>query len=282
MNDSASSLPIVVGIDGSKHALRAAMWAVDEAVSRDAQLLLTCVIDPNSRDLDREYAYAGHVLHKAWASVEGTGKPVKLESTVLEGDPISQLVQISRAAQMICVGSRGTNNSPDHQRGSTAAELAQAAFSPVAIVRRRHTHQPIPVGRWIVAALDESPASHAVLQTAMDEAGLREAPVLALTSRRPTDGTASESKDEEGLRAKLDRYLDELHDDAADVQVCVLAMPDHISDVLAQSADIDQLVIVDASKPEIVAELVGLEARKLLRHTNCSLLILRERSSLSA
>ena len=158
MNDSASSLPIVVGIDGSKHALRAAMWAVDEAVSRDAQLLLTCVIDPNSRDLDREYAYAGHVLHKAWASVEGTGKPVKLESTVLEGDPISQLVQISRAAQMICVGSRGTNNSPDHQRGSTAAELAQAAFSPVAIVRRRHTHQPIPARcRWIVAALDESP-----------------------------------------------------------------------------------------------------------------------------
>ena len=106
MNDSASSLPIVVGIDGSKHALRAAMWALDEAVSRDAQLLLTCVIDPNSRDLER-YAYAGNVLHKAWASVEGAGKPVKLESTVLEGDPISQLVQISRSAQMICVGSRG-------------------------------------------------------------------------------------------------------------------------------------------------------------------------------
>ena len=143
MNDSASSLPIVVGIDGSKHALRAAMWALDEAVSRDAQLLLTCVIDPNSRDLER-YAYAGNVLHKAWASVEGAGKPVKLESTVLEGDPISQLVQISRSAQMICVGSRGTNNSPDHERGSTAAELAKAAFSPVAIVRRRHTHQPIP------------------------------------------------------------------------------------------------------------------------------------------
>lgn len=280
MNDAATSLPIVVGIDGSKHAVRAAMWAVDEAVSKDTQLILACVIDADSRDLDREYAYARHVLHKAWVAVEGTGQPVKLESTVLEGDPVTQLVEASRAAQMICVGSRGTNNSPDHQRGSTAAELARAAFSPVAIVRRRHTHQPIPAGRWIVAALDESPASHTVLKTAMVEAVLRDAPVMALTPWPPTGATASESKDEEGLRAKLDRYLDETHEDAADVQVCVLAMPDHISNLLAQSADIDQLVIVDASNPDRVAELVGPEARKLLRHTNCSLLVLREPSSL--
>ena len=114
----------------------------------------------------------------------------------------------------------------------------------------------------------------------MDEAVLREAPVLALTPWPPTGGTANESNDEEGLRAKLDRYLDETHADPADVQVCVLAMPDHLSNLLAQSADIDQLVIVDAGNPDRVAELVGPEARKLLRHTNCSLLILRERSSL--
>ena len=63
MDQSAAS-PIVVGIDGSKHAIRAAVWAVDEAVSRDAQLLLVCVIDPDSRDLDREYAFARNALHK--------------------------------------------------------------------------------------------------------------------------------------------------------------------------------------------------------------------------
>ena len=38
--DQSAARPIVVGIDGSKHAIRAAVWAVDEAVSRDAQLLL--------------------------------------------------------------------------------------------------------------------------------------------------------------------------------------------------------------------------------------------------
>ena len=147
MDQSAAS-PIVVGIDGSKHAVRAAVWAVDEAVSRDAQLLLVCVIDPDSRDLDREYALARHALHKAWTAAEAAGKPVKLESNVLEGAPVTELVGLSRSAEMVCVGSRGTNDSAHHDRGSTAAALAQAAFAPVAIVQRRHTHKPTAAGRW--------------------------------------------------------------------------------------------------------------------------------------
>ena len=103
--------PIVVGIDGSKHALRAAIWAVDEAVSRDAQLLLICVIDPDSQDLDRDYAFARDAIHKAWTAIEATAKPVKLESDILEGDPVTELVAMSRTAAMVCVGSRGTNDS---------------------------------------------------------------------------------------------------------------------------------------------------------------------------
>ena len=65
---------------------------------------------------------------------------------------------------MICVGSKGLDNSPGQRHGSTAAELAQRAFSPVAIVRRRHTRKSLPAGRWIIAALDDSPGSRAVLR----------------------------------------------------------------------------------------------------------------------
>lgn len=38
------------------------------------------------------------------------------------------------------------------------------------------------------------------------------------------------------------RYLDEAEDDDADVKVCALPMPDVFSNVLEQSAIIDQLV----------------------------------------
>src|SRR5689334_18156483 len=105
MHESATG-PVVVGIDGSKHAIRAAIWAVDEAVNRDTQLLLASVIDPKSEDLERAYAFARDALHKAWTEAEATGG-VKLESTIVEGDPVTELVELSRTAEMICIGSRG-------------------------------------------------------------------------------------------------------------------------------------------------------------------------------
>ncbi|HEX9831685.1 MAG TPA: universal stress protein, partial [Mycobacterium sp.] len=223
---------------------------------------------------EREYAYAQHALHEAWVAAEATGKPVKLESTVLQGDPVEQLAEASRSAQLVCVGSRGMDDSPQHEHGSTGTALAQAAYAPVAIVRRRHPHKPLSDPLWIVAAVDESPGGSAVLQAAIDEATLRKAPVLALT--RWSSAAAIEADDDSDVRARLAEYLVEARDDDdADIQICAIPMSEHIGGVLAQSANIDQLVIVDANDPVLTAEVVGPEARKSLRHTNCSVLLLR-------
>jgi nucleotide-binding universal stress UspA family protein len=274
MNTNSQDLPVIVGIDGSKHAVRAAFWAVDEAIERDVPLLLACVVNPHAKDLEREYAVAQHALHEAWIAAEATGKPVKLESTVLQGDPVEQLTEASRSAQLVCVGSRGMDDSPHHEHGSSGSALAQAAYAPVAIVRRRHPHKPLSDPLWIVAAVDESPGGSAVLQAAIDEATLRKAPVLALT--RWPSGAAIDGDDDRDVRTRLEEYLAEARDDDdADIQMCALPMSEHIGGVLAQSANIDQLVIVDANDPVLAAEVLGPEARKSLRHTNCSVLILR-------
>lgn len=276
MNRSTSP-PIVVGIDGSKQAIRAAIWAADEVDGRDTPLRLLHVVDGKSADLDRDYEYAEHILHKAWVAVEKTGKQVKMESDIRQGDPLSELVEVSRDAQMICVGAKGAITSGKHKPGTTAAALGQSAFCPVAIIRRRHTRRPLPAGLWVIAALDESLASHAVLQTALDEALLRKAPVLALTPWGTEADEAGGDDSDAGLRARLRRYLDEAQDDNADVQVCALPKPDTMSNLLEQSATIDQLVIVASTNPKLVAEIVGRKARTILRDTNCSLLILRDR-----
>ena len=44
----ASSPAVVVGINGSPTAVDAALWAVDEAVSRDIPLRLVYAIDPDN------------------------------------------------------------------------------------------------------------------------------------------------------------------------------------------------------------------------------------------
>ena len=49
MRDLPLSPPsVVVGVDGSRSALDAALWAVDEAVSRDVPLRLVYAVDPDN------------------------------------------------------------------------------------------------------------------------------------------------------------------------------------------------------------------------------------------
>ena len=45
------SRSVVVGIDGSHSAIDAALWAADEAVSRDVPLRLVYAIDPGNTEV---------------------------------------------------------------------------------------------------------------------------------------------------------------------------------------------------------------------------------------
>ena len=50
MRDLILTALVVVGIDGSRAAVGAALWAVDEAVSRDIPLRLVYAIEPSRCD----------------------------------------------------------------------------------------------------------------------------------------------------------------------------------------------------------------------------------------
>ena len=71
----------------------------------------------------------------------------------------------------------------------------------------------------------------------------------------------------------MDRYLDGAGD--ADIRVCVVPMPDHIFNILKQSASIDQLVVVGATNAHVTRELVTPRAAKILRKSNCSTMFVR-------
>ena len=268
MTNNPGNAPVIVGVDGSKTAVRAALWAAEEAAGQDSTLLLLHVIDPGRDDQEIAMAEARHVLSEAREAVVASGKPVKIESDILHGDPALQLVEASRTARMVCVGHKGTHNSASGQRGATATQVAQTASSTVAVIR--HRKEPSPFHQWIIAVLDESPKSRLVLQTALDEATLRESPVLALTSwsTRPRQRKSAAS-----LRETLDRYLDDAGD--ADIKICVVPAPDHMFNFLKQSASIDQLVVVGAINANVTRELMTPRTAKILRKSNCSMMFVR-------
>jgi len=268
MNVIAPPKPVVVGIDGSKHALRAARWAALEAASRDATLRLVYVIDALDADRQENIDRAQRALHKAWKAVGDTHIDVKLESEILSGNPAECLAEESRDASMVCVGDRGKHDAPDGPRGATAAEVARRAPGSVAIIRR--AHRDFDHRKWILAVLDESASATAVFEAAKADSAWRDAPILMLEpwshSSRPVDVRHP-------VHAALERYMED--PDNGHRKSVTLAMPGHLTNLLRQSACIDQLVIVPGNRPELVAELTGDEVRRALKDSDCTLLFVR-------
>jgi nucleotide-binding universal stress UspA family protein len=273
MTEAHDSRPVVVGVDGSKAAVRAAVWAADEAVDTDSTLRLVHVVDPSRDDQDAAMAEGRHSLHEAWEALLAAGKPVKIESDIAYGDAAQRLADASRNARMVCVGHKGAHDSAPCHRGATASQVAENASCTAVVVRHRKEPSPYRY-EWVIAVLDESPESHAVLRTAINEALLRNAAILALTSWSTIERRHPDPADHD-IRATLDRYLDESGDDDADIQICAIPMPDHIFEVLEESASIDQLVVVGTSNPALTEELLSGHAAKILRGSDCSVMIVR-------
>ena len=152
MADHYSPSPaVVVGIDGSRSAIDAALWAVDEAVSRDIPLRLAYAIDPACASTDpqeaaRDLARAEVAVKQAFTAVESTDKPVKIEVEILQDRPTQALVNASRWAALLCVGSMGLKHCAQGRIGSTAAALASSARCRGRRARARSASRTMAVG----------------------------------------------------------------------------------------------------------------------------------------
>lgn len=205
MSDIHPAPSVVVGIDGSRAATKAALWAIDEAVSRDIPLRLVYVIDPlDSSDTEINngpHTTARAALSDAYRAVDATAKPVKIETEILWGRPLTKLMHESRSAVMVCVGSIGLN----HARrggGSVAAALAGGAVCPVAVLHAPPVGPPTPEISAVVAEVDNG----SVLRHAFEEAKLRGVPLRAVCAH------VAETPDDVGIgndsaQAHLSRRL---------------------------------------------------------------------------
>jgi nucleotide-binding universal stress UspA family protein len=275
MRDSKTPKPsVVVGIDGSQAAIRAAEWAVDEAVSREVPLRLVEVIPEQVEpapfasvgNVQMEVEYAGTALRIASAAVTASGQPVKVETAILRGDPATALIAESRDAEMVCVGSTGIGRFARALLGSTVAELAEAACCPVAIIRTQQ-RRPKPGSSLIVVAVNDSRGNDDVVEQAIREAQLRHAPVLALGVWRQDLG--------EMPYDKLDRQVHFWERRYPSVQFHARATRTGITDFLDASHSRIQLTVIGSTDIDQVASLIGPHSHPILGHAECSVLIVR-------
>ncbi|MBF6182247.1 universal stress protein [Nocardia otitidiscaviarum] len=138
--------PVVVGVDGSAAALRAVEWAAATALSRSAPLRLVYVLPP----LDRpQYRPGGSRHRQAVAALDSARRTAlrstaELESTapldivvdIRHGHADRELLELSRSADLIALGTADIGLFAHMVLGSTALAVSRAARCPVALIRR--------------------------------------------------------------------------------------------------------------------------------------------------
>ena len=253
---------IVVGVDGSRVGLRAALWAVEEAIGRDLPLRLVAAAEGDADGAESAVAQVAEEVRR-------TGQQVALSTEVVPGGPTQVLIDASRSAAMVCVGAIGRKHFAHARAGSTAAALAAAGHCPVAVVRGG----PRPQG-WVVADLDQTPDSAAVLQYAVEEARRRQVPLRVLGTWQ-SDGHDPAAQRESGqmVHAQLDRRLEQWRHRYPDLDVLPVAVPGSGLGYLADNAAAIQLIVVGARNTAAVDELLGPAGLAALHDSDCSILV---------
>jgi len=182
---------IVVGYDGSTHAAHALEWAALEAERRGSALTVFYVVD-----YGRFATGGGGGVGTGWApyladesskllvdeGVERARKAapgVHVTGEAKVGRPVGGLIEASRDADLLVVGSRGCNQLLNLVAGSVAAAMAAHAHCPVVIVRGEGDILPGPE-RPVVVGVDGSRAAQAALAFALATASDTGAPLVVL------------------------------------------------------------------------------------------------------
>ncbi|MDI3313391.1 MAG: universal stress protein [Mycobacterium sp.] len=142
------SYRIVVGIDASAHSIAALRWAMQHAAGRqDAEVITVLAwqmpLVSNPAAFDREElqrTYEKLLAETVGEELPSPGLPVG--RCVVLGDPIKVLVEASRDAQLLVVGSRGRSPFAGLILGSVSQACAARAACPVVVVKQPEAEGP--------------------------------------------------------------------------------------------------------------------------------------------
>jgi nucleotide-binding universal stress UspA family protein len=139
------SARVVVGIDGSPEAETALRFAADEAAKRGLPLRIVCAWEapagtyigeafaPTADGIVEAEHHADDVLRAALERLAG-GAAIETEALAVEGSPAKVLIEQSRDAALLVVGSRGRGAAAGLLLGSVSQKLTQQAPCPLAVV----------------------------------------------------------------------------------------------------------------------------------------------------
>jgi nucleotide-binding universal stress UspA family protein len=120
---------------------------------------------------------AHRVSAEAVRRVRAAAPDVAVTGLTAAGDPRGILVELSRDAHLVVVGSRGRGTVRSMLLGSVSAAVSRLAMSPVVVCRPRAEDH---VGAGVVVGADGTPESLPVIEFGFDQASRRGLPLTVV------------------------------------------------------------------------------------------------------
>lgn len=191
MFETPTKYGILACVDGSPGSRAAVSWAAREAAMRHQSVTLMHVQPvivswpigiEQATIADRQEDNARQIIEQAredLTAVMDQSQPLEVRTEVLRSNVVYALVDASREARMIVVGSHGMGALGRLLLGSVSSGVLHHAHCPVAIIHADEVSATDPKAP-ILLGIDGSPASEAATAWAFDEASRRGVALVAL------------------------------------------------------------------------------------------------------
>jgi nucleotide-binding universal stress UspA family protein len=273
--------PIVVGVDGSEESRLALDWAADEAVRLGLPLRIVhswrwlphgdpTVPAPIVTEDKGQRALAEELLDEAAARARGLAPELDV-TTYLDQRAVGPLlVEESRKATTVVVGSRGHGGFAGLLLGSVSLVVAAQAESPVVVVRpAARRGDAAAEGGEVLLGVDgrkPNPAATAFAFEQADRRGLRLRALHAWTQPLPDQEARLLA---EALAGWAEQY--------PQVQVVEQVSPDPAGKALVTASHQADLLVVGARRRQsVVGMALGAANHTVLHHARCPVAVVPE------
>lgn len=286
--------PIVTGVDGSPASLAAAQHAAEAATRQGVPLVLVhgylhafgygIPINPYDGELPGPNEDGERMLAETAAQLRTDRPGLKVETRQVAAGGAPTLIEESRHAELVVVGSRGLGGFTGLLLGSVSSQVAGHAHCPVLVVRPPDA--PVDVDGPVLVGVDGSAHAENALCVAADEAAARGVGLAVLHVWWP-----SSMRDSTEVVAPADAARQE----AAELLTAAVATvrqrhPDlSVEERPLEGVEADAVMVEASRKAGLVVVgsrgrggftglLLGSVSQTLVHHSHCPVLVARPRS----
>ncbi|MFD7847187.1 universal stress protein [Nocardia sp. NPDC059764] len=282
--------PVIVATDGSAVSYLAVAWAAVDAGLHGAPLEIVTSVAVSGgwgrgavlSETDTEWLRLDgrRVLDEATrvARAAAVGDALTIDSDITFDTAIPTLIERSRHARLVVVGSHGRGAIRRGLLGSVSTAVTRHARCPVAVVRTTAAIDPVAAEKPVLVGIDGSPRSMPALELAFEEASRRKVGLDALHAWSDTNRVGLPLPGWDAVRERETELLAErlagFGERYPDVQVRRILVRDRPIQSLLDASDNAQLLVVGrAGRGGFAGMLLGSTSDALLHTVECPIIV---------